>query len=116
MFFPLFLGGVLGVVIYLLYFNPDYERQIPIHRPKMVPPEVRLKPAFYGGPLLMISFLWFGWTSYPSIPLWAPLMSGLAMGVSVVFIFVRPLLPTFLRTDSLPAGLNSRLDHHVLRS
>ncbi|KAG9033819.1 hypothetical protein FS837_002381 [Tulasnella sp. UAMH 9824] len=88
MFLPLFSGGVLGVIIYLVYFNPIYEAQIPKYAPKMVPPEQRLLPAFYGGPLLMISFLWFGWTSYTSISLWAPLMSGLFMGLSVVFIFL----------------------------
>ncbi|KAG8938324.1 hypothetical protein FRC04_009079, partial [Tulasnella sp. 424] len=52
MFLPLFLGGVVGVIIYLIYFNPLYEAQIPKYAPRMVPPEQRLLPAFYGGPLL----------------------------------------------------------------
>ncbi|KAG8969210.1 hypothetical protein FRC05_001174 [Tulasnella sp. 425] len=88
MFLPLFLGGVVGVIIYLIYFNPLYEAQIPKYAPRMVPPEQRLLPAFYGGPLLVISFLWFGWTSYSNLSLWAPLLSGLPMGISVVFIFL----------------------------
>lgn len=111
MFLPLFLGGVVGVIIvspliprssipesnlllfflfsqYLIYFNPLYEAQIPKYAPRMVPPEQRLLPAFYGGPLLVISFLWFGWTSYTDLSLWAPLLSGLPMGISVVFIFL----------------------------
>ncbi|KAG8921875.1 hypothetical protein FRC01_014798, partial [Tulasnella sp. 417] len=83
-----FTIGVLGVIIYLIYFNPSYEAQIPKYALRMVPPEQRLLPAFYGGPLLMISVLWFGWTSYSNISLWAPLMSGLFMGLSVVFIFL----------------------------
>ncbi|KAG9000520.1 hypothetical protein FRB90_011795 [Tulasnella sp. 427] len=87
-FIPLFLGGIIGVVTYLLYFNPQYELQIAKHAPKPVPPEQRLIPAFYGGPLLMISFLWFGWTSFPSISLWVPLMSGLFLGTAVIFIFL----------------------------
>jgi len=87
-FLPLFLGGATGVAIYIAYYNPSYERQIPIHAPNMVPPEFRLKPAFVGAPMLMISFLWFGWTSFPSVSLWAPLMSGYVMGISVVFIFL----------------------------
>ncbi|KAG8938323.1 hypothetical protein FRC04_009078 [Tulasnella sp. 424] len=88
MFLPLLLGGVVGVIIYLIYFNPLYEAQIPKYAPRMVPPEQRLLPAFYGGPLLVISFLWFGWTSYTNISLWAPLLSGLPMGISAVFIFL----------------------------
>ncbi|KAG8979318.1 hypothetical protein FRB90_008095, partial [Tulasnella sp. 427] len=58
------------------------------HAPKPVPPEVRLIPSFYGGPLLVISFLWLGWTSYPSISIWAPLMSGVVLGIAVLFIFL----------------------------
>jgi len=87
-FLPLFLGGCTGVLIYILWFNPAYEKLIPDFSPKPVPPEVRLRPAFYGGPLLMISFLWFGWTSYPSVSIWAPLTSGYIMGISVVWIFL----------------------------
>ncbi|KIO22265.1 hypothetical protein M407DRAFT_245224 [Tulasnella calospora MUT 4182] len=88
MFLPIFLGGILGVVIYILYFNPRYEKLIPIHAPRMVPPEQRLKPAFLGAPMFVIVFFWFGWTSYPRISLWAPMLSGLFVGCSVIFIFL----------------------------
>lgn len=88
MFLPIFLGGIMGCVIYILFFNPAYEKLIPQHAPRMVPPEQRLKPAFVGAPMFVIVFFWFGWTSYPSISLWAPLMSGLFMGCSVIFIFL----------------------------
>jgi len=33
-------------------------------------------------------FFWFGWTSYPSIPLWSPLMAGGLMGLSIFLIFL----------------------------
>lgn len=42
----------------------------------------------YASPIFAVSFFWFGWTSYTSISLWAPLMSGLLMGFSVVWIFL----------------------------
>ena len=107
-FLPLFTGGVIGVIIvriplpfcssppywlhsllqYLFIFNPRYEKQMAIYAPRMVPPEHRLEPAFYGAPMFAISFLWFGWTSFPSISLWAPLMSGVPLGISVVWMFV----------------------------
>ncbi|KAG8929742.1 hypothetical protein FRC02_005131 [Tulasnella sp. 418] len=54
----------------------------------MVPPEKRLEPAFYGGPGLIVAFFWFGWTSFPSISIWVPMMSGFVMGTSVIFIFL----------------------------
>jgi hypothetical protein len=44
-----------------------------------------------GGFMFAISFFWFGWTSYPSISYWAPMMSGLVFGVSLMFLFVSPV-------------------------
>lgn len=88
MFLPVFLGGCLGVVVYLIFFNPRYERLIDHHKPEMMPPEERLDIAIIAAPIFALSFFWFGWTSYPSISFWAPMLAGLAMGFSVVFIFV----------------------------
>lgn len=31
---------------------------------------------------------WFGWTSYPSISIWAPLMAGLGSGLAIVLLFL----------------------------
>ncbi|KAI0348401.1 MFS general substrate transporter [Trametopsis cervina] len=88
MFLPLFLGGVLGVIGYLLIWNPKYERLSREHAPNPVPPEVRLEQALWAGPMFAISFFWFGWTSYPSVSYWAPLLSTLLLGFSVVWIFL----------------------------
>lgn len=88
MFIPVFLGGAIGVAIYLIVYNPRYERLMEEYKPNMVPPEHRLDVAIVGAPIFAIGFFWFGWTSYPSISFWAPMLSGLAMGCSVVFIFV----------------------------
>lgn len=78
-------------VQYTFYFNAKYEAEIPKFAPRVVPPEYRLIPAFYGAPLFMISFFWFGWTSFPSISLWVPMMSGFVMGIGIIFIFVSAL-------------------------
>ncbi|EJU05858.1 MFS general substrate transporter [Dacryopinax primogenitus] len=88
MFLPLFLGGAVGVLCYLLYFNPRYEAFMRKYAPNPVPPEHRMEMAFLGGPLFAIAFFWFGWTSYPSISFWAPLMSILLIGFGVVLIFL----------------------------
>ena len=39
-------------------------------------------------PVFALSFFWFGWTSYPSISYWAPLMAGVPLGISVIFLFL----------------------------
>lgn len=41
-----------------------------------------------GGPLMVISFFWFGWTCYASVSYWAPLLAALPLGLSVQFIFL----------------------------
>ncbi len=79
---------MLTTLQYTFYFNPKYEAEMRRYAPEVVPPEYRLIPAFYGAPLFMISFFWFGWTSFPNISLWAPLMSGLFMGIGIILIYV----------------------------
>lgn len=87
-FLPIFLGGVAGVISYLLYFNPRYVRAQAKYAPEKVPPEMRLELAMVAAPLFPISFFWFGWTSYPNVSLWAPLVAGFPLGWSVVYIFL----------------------------
>ncbi|KAH9044785.1 MFS general substrate transporter [Lactarius pseudohatsudake] len=88
MFLPVSLGGAAGVLVYLFFFNPRYDRYIEQYAPAKVPPEARLEVTLLGAPLFAISFFWFGWTSYPSIPLWSPLMAGGLMGFSIFLIFL----------------------------
>lgn len=85
---PLFVGGSLGVLGYLLIWNPKYERLARELAPEPVPPEVRLEQAMWAGPMFAIAFFWFGWTSYPSISFWSPLLAGGLLGFSVVWIFL----------------------------
>lgn len=88
MFLPIFLGGVGAVISYLVIFNPRYVRTQKKYAPAPVPPEKRLEIAMVGAPLLPIAFFWFGWTSYPHVSLWAPLIAGFPLGWSIVFIFL----------------------------
>ncbi|TDL21352.1 MFS general substrate transporter [Rickenella mellea] len=88
MFLPLFLGSVVGVISYLIVFNPPYERATDKYAPDPVPPEVRLELALFAAPLFAISFFWVGWTSFPSISFCAPMMSSLVLGWTAVHIFL----------------------------
>ena len=57
--------------------------------------------ANWGGPIFIISIFWLGWTSYPTISIWAPLMAGLLNGISLTFIFVRIVFPPSESADHL---------------
>ncbi|CAE6446657.1 unnamed protein product [Rhizoctonia solani] len=88
MFLPLFGGGIAGVVVYLVFYNPIYTKLIQQFAPRPVPPEYRLDMALLAAPLYAASFFWFGWTSYPSISYFAPAFSGALSGFSIVLLFL----------------------------
>ncbi|KAI0776346.1 MFS general substrate transporter [Trametes elegans] len=88
MFLPIFVGALVSVVLYILIFHPRYHRTIQQFAPNPVPPEYRLEICMWGAPLYTISFFWFGWTSYPSVSYWAPLMAGFPMGFAIIWIFL----------------------------
>ncbi|KAJ6519702.1 major facilitator superfamily domain-containing protein [Mycena sanguinolenta] len=88
MFLPLLLGGTTAVIISVVVFNPRYEKEAARLAPEPVPPEFRLEMALIAAPLYVVAFFWFGWTSFPSISLWAPLMSGYILGFAINWIFL----------------------------
>ncbi|OBZ73285.1 hypothetical protein A0H81_07031 [Grifola frondosa] len=88
MFLPIFIGGFAGVVIYLIFFNPRYEQRVIEFAPHPVPPEYRMEICLWAAPMYALAFFWFGWTSYPSVSYWAPLMAGIPLGWSIVWIFL----------------------------
>jgi hypothetical protein len=54
----------------------------------MVPPEERLFPIMLAAPLLAASFFIFGWTAYPRITIWAPIIAIGILGFTVLFVFL----------------------------
>ncbi|KAF7985297.1 hypothetical protein HWV62_6461 [Athelia sp. TMB] len=88
MFLPLPLGGLVAVVLYIVYYNPRYERAMARCAPEPVPPEFRLEMAILAAPFFAVSFFWFAWTSYASLSFWAPMMAGLLLGWSICWIFL----------------------------
>jgi len=80
MFIPFFLGGLVAVIIYILFINKRYSKRVDQSREEgkggKVPPEERLIPVMIAAPALVISFFWFAWTSYASVSFWSPMMAG----------------------------------------
>jgi MFS family permease len=87
-FLPVFIGGVCGVILNVVWFAPQYKKEAKKYAPFPPPPEARLGMSLYGGPLFIAGIFWLGWTSYPSISLWAPLMAGFPIGISLIFLFL----------------------------
>ncbi|TIA79135.1 hypothetical protein E3P98_03475 [Wallemia ichthyophaga] len=88
MFLPLFIGGFIACTINILYFNPQYTKALEKTAPKLPDPEMRLYPGALGGIVFAIAFFWFGWTSYPSISFWSPLIATSLIGIGILFVFL----------------------------
>ena len=54
MFLPVSLGGAVGCVVYLIFFDPRYFRFIQEYAPAPVPPEKRLEVTLLAAPLFAI--------------------------------------------------------------
>ncbi|OBZ78240.1 Polyamine transporter 1 [Grifola frondosa] len=99
-FLPLVAGSILGVILYLMVFHPRYEALMARHAPLPVPPEARLELAMCGAPVFAAGFFWFGWTSFPAVSFWAPMMSGVFMGSRRFGFFWRCLIISSMCTSS----------------
>ncbi|KAK9452948.1 major facilitator superfamily domain-containing protein [Dipodascopsis uninucleata] len=52
-------------------------------------PEVRLWYGMLGGSIsIPIALLWMGWTDYPSISIWSPILASILFGFGMVSIFI----------------------------
>ncbi|KAF9022967.1 MFS general substrate transporter [Hymenopellis radicata] len=110
MFLPIMLGGVTAVTLYLLIWNPLYEKEAARVAPAPVAPEFRLHMTMYAAPLYAASFFWFGWTSSPSISFWAPMMAGYVMGFGISWLFVgffNYLIDTYLMIAASALAANT---------
>ncbi|KAF8317074.1 MFS general substrate transporter [Clavulina sp. PMI_390] len=87
MFLPLLGGGVFGGILSATYYNKQYVKKMGEYAPARVPPEYRLRMCLTGGIIFAASFFWIGWTSYPWISFWAPMMSGFPLGYGLILIF-----------------------------
>ncbi|VDC02269.1 unnamed protein product [Peniophora sp. CBMAI 1063] len=114
MFLPISLGGVVGCILYLAIFNPRYAKFAREYAPAPVPPEKRLEAAMLGGPLFAVSFFWFGFTSYPDVSFWSPMMAGGLLGFSILLIFLSSI--NYIIDMYLMAAASALAANTVVRS
>ncbi|KIW23288.1 uncharacterized protein PV07_11499 [Cladophialophora immunda] len=56
---------------------------------KQFDPEIRLWFAMLGGaPAIPVSLLWMGWTAYPSVSIWSPILASVLSGYGTIMIFI----------------------------
>lgn len=54
-----------------------------------LPPEFRLHFAMLGGAVAIpVSVLWMGWTDYPSISIWSPIIASAFFGYGILCVFI----------------------------
>ncbi|KAH0491699.1 hypothetical protein TgHK011_003114 [Trichoderma gracile] len=56
--------------------------------PARIPPEFFLWYALIGAPAIPISFFWMGWTAYPHISIWSPILASVLFGFGMFSVFV----------------------------
>ncbi|OBS22816.1 hypothetical protein FPOA_09142 [Fusarium poae] len=86
MYFPIIGGIFLGMIIFIIW-DGYYTRCKKEGRAWAQKTEFsRLPLACIGGPLLVISLFWFGWTARPEISWISPMMAGVPFGATQILI------------------------------
>ncbi|RSM02859.1 hypothetical protein CEP52_007760 [Fusarium oligoseptatum] len=87
-FLPVTAGSVLALVIFLCY-SAYHSSALKAGAPWAAKIEYRRLPlACAGGPVIVISLFWLGWTAYPNIHPAVPAVSGLFFGTGYLVIFM----------------------------
>jgi MFS transporter, DHA1 family, multidrug resistance protein len=97
------IGSAIATLINIWFLRP-YPRLMKEWR-GFPPPEMRLHSAMLGGPLLVISIFWLGWTgNYQSVPWYVPALSTIPLGTSIALIFMSSLVR---QTYSSPSSVST---------
>ncbi|KAL8287242.1 hypothetical protein RQP46_003694 [Phenoliferia psychrophenolica] len=109
-FLALLFGGVIGVLVYIFYYNKQYTKLHHEMSPKSVPPEVRLKPLLFAAPALAVGFFWVAWTSFPSISIASPILAICLIGSAILFVFLgcfNYLIDCYLQNAASALAINT---------
>lgn len=90
-----FAGIALGLCISSALVPVIYswaKRDLVVIRKKggdRLPPEFRLWYSMLGGAVAIpVSLFWMGWTAYPSISIWSPLVASVFFGFGILCVFI----------------------------
>ncbi|KIW24637.1 uncharacterized protein PV07_10341 [Cladophialophora immunda] len=86
MFIPLALGVVCSAVLSPLV-NKHYLSVCAKYPDGKPPAEARLIPMMLSCWLIPIGLFIFGWTSYPDVSYWGPMMGGFPVGFGFIFLY-----------------------------
>lgn len=94
----LFLGIGVGLILAALILTPLLNRwakneiaKLQTEKPDgsaRIPPEFFLWYALIGAPAIPISFFWMGWTAYPHVSIWSPIVASVFFGFGILSVFV----------------------------
>lgn len=83
--------GLCGASILVPFIYASAKKKLVVIKANggtQLPPEFRLWFAMLGAPALPISLFWMGWTTYPSISYWSPLLASVLFGFGILTIFI----------------------------
>lgn len=94
----LFLGIGVGLLLAAIILTPLLYRwagkeitKLQTEKPDVnarIPPEFFLWYALIGAPAIPISFFWMGWTAYPHVSIWSPIVASVFFGFGILSVFV----------------------------
>ncbi|KIX96362.1 uncharacterized protein Z520_08140 [Fonsecaea multimorphosa CBS 102226] len=86
MFIPLALGVLLSAICSPLV-NKHYLSICAKYPDGKPPAEARLVPMMFSCWLIPVGLFIFGWTSYPDVSYWGPMMGGFPVGFGFIFLY-----------------------------
>ncbi|PGH19699.1 hypothetical protein AJ80_03854 [Polytolypa hystricis UAMH7299] len=87
-YLPLGIGSVLASVMVVMWDGYLHRKQAADLDYVLTPEFHRLTLANVGGPLMLISFFWLGWTARESIHWIVPVLAGLPFGIGIGVVFI----------------------------
>ncbi|KIW21301.1 hypothetical protein PV08_01881 [Exophiala spinifera] len=91
----IFLGIAIGVLFgaawlpWMYKITAHAQKEAEAQGKGQFDPEIRLWFAMLGGaPAIPVSLLWMGWTAYPSVSIWSPIIASVLFGYGTIMIFI----------------------------
>jgi len=88
-FLGVLVGMMAGVLLVIVWYNPEYVRVASQSPGGLAPPETRLRPAFLGAVSLVVGLAIFTGTDGPNIHWFVPIaLGGAPFGMGMVLLFL----------------------------